>query len=213
MPVTFPHTFAGIFTVMKKMKSIFKKKPNGKTILILSECQQGALKAGRYALKHLFDNQTRIILLRSFQALKFGLSMMRNLSSVLKDISKEDLTVLKNTFIKEFGIPSDSIVKLAMEGDLITIAQQEFKNCDNLSVVIGTDSTPLYSKNPYKQILSFMTITGIRPIYLIDDCVTRIDRSKILVIPENVDKMPERFKDFLINISERDNIPVEYLSG
>ena len=198
---------------MKKMKSIFKKKPNGKTILILSECQQGALKAGRYALKHLFDNQTRIILLRPFQAPKFGLSMMRNLSSVLKDISKEDLTVLKNTFIKEFGIPSDSIVKLAMEGDLITIAQQEFKKCDNLSVVIGTDCTPLYSKNPYKQILSFMTITGIRPIYLIDDCVTRIDRSKILVIPENVDKMPERFKDFLINISERDNIPVEYLSG
>ncbi len=83
------------------MKNIFKKKPNGKTILILSECQQGALKAGRYALKHLFDNQTRIILLRPFQAPKFGLSMMRNLSSVLKDISKEDLTVLKNTFIKE----------------------------------------------------------------------------------------------------------------
>jgi len=100
-----------------------------------------------------------------------------------------------------------------MEGDLITIAQQEFKNCDNLSLVIGTDSTHLYSKNPYKQILSFMTITGIRPIYLIDDCVTRIDRSKILVITENVNKMPERFKDFLINISERDNIPVEYLSG
>lgn len=198
---------------MIKMKNFFNKKPKGKTILILSECQQGALKAGRFALKHLYDNQTRVILLRTFKSPKFGLTMIRNLPSILKDISKEDLTVLKNTFIKEFGIPSDNIVKHAMEGDLITIAQQEFKNCDNLSVVIGTDSTPLYSKNPYKQILSFMTITGIRPIFLIDDSITRIDRSKILVISENEDNMPERFKDFLINISERDNIPVEYLSG
>ena len=198
---------------MIKMKNVFNRKSNCKTILVLAECQQGALKAGRYAIKHLYDPQTRVILLRTFKSPKFGLTMIRNLPSILKDISKEDLTVLKNTFIKEFGIPSDNIVKHAMEGDLITIAQQEFKYCDNLSVVIGTDSTPLYSKNPYKQILSFMTITGIRPIYLIDDCVTRIDRSKILVISENVDKMPEKFKDFLINISEQDKIPVEYSTG
>jgi len=195
------------------MKNVFNKKSNCKTILVLAECQQGALKAGRYAIKHLYDPQTRVILLRTFKSPKFGLTMIRNLPSILKDISKEDLTILKNTFIKEFGIPSDSIVKLAMEGDLTTIAQQEFRNCDNLLVVIGTDSTHLYSKNPYKQILSFITITGIRPIFLIDDSITRIDRSKILVISENEDNMPERFKDFLINISERDNIPVEYLSG
>jgi len=195
------------------MKNVFNKKSNGKTILVLAECQQGALKAGRYAIKHLYDNQTRIILLQTFNAPKFGLSMVRNLPSILKDISKEDLTVLKDTFIKEFGIPSNNIVKLAMEGDLSTIAQKEFKNCDNLMVVIGTDCTPLYSKNPYKQILSFIKITGIRPIYLIDGCITRIDRSKVLVIPENEDKMPKRFKDFLINISEKDEIPVEYLTG
>ncbi len=198
---------------MRKMKSVFNKKPNGKTILVLAECQQGALKAGRYAIKHLYDNQTRIILLQTYKAPKFGLSMVRNLPSILKDISKEDLTVLKNTFIKEFGVPSKNIVKLAMEGDLATIAQQEFKNKDNISVVIGTDCTPLYSKDPYKRITSFMTITGIRPIFLIDDIITRIDRSKILVIPENGDKMPEKFKDFLINISEKDKIPVEYLTG
>ena len=198
---------------MIKMKNVFNRKSNCKTILVLAECQQGALKAGRYAIKHLYDPQTRVILLRTFKSPKFGLTMIRNLPSILKDISKEDLTILKNTFIKEFGIPSDSIAKLAMEGDLTTIAQQEFRNCDNLLVVIGTDSTHLYSKNPYKQILSFMTITGIRPIFLIDDSITRIDRSKILVISENEDNMPERFKDFLINISERDNIPVEYLSS
>jgi len=195
------------------MKSVFNKKPNGKTILVLAECQQGALKAGRYAIKHLYDNQTRIILLQTYKAPKFGLSMVRNLPSILKEISKEDLTILKNTFIKEFGVPSENIVKLAMEGDLTTIAQQEFKNCDNLSVVIGTDCTPLYSKNPYKRITSFMTITGIRPIFLIDDIITHIDRSKILVISEKADKMSEKLKDFVIKISERDNIPVEYLSG
>jgi len=194
------------------MKRVFNKKPNCKTILVLAECQEGALKAGRYAIKHLYDEETRIILLQTYKAPKFGLTMVRNLSSILKSISKEDLTVLKNTFIKEFGIPSDNIVKLAMEGDLSTIAQQEFKNCDNLSVVIGTDCTPLYSKNPYKQILFFMTNTGIRPIFLIDGSITRIDRSRIHVIPEIKDKMPVRLKDFLNNISEMDNIPVEYLT-
>jgi len=198
---------------MRKMKSVFNKKPNGKTILVLAECQQGALKAGRYAIKHLYDNLTRIILLQTYKAPKFGLSMVRNLPSILKDISKEDLTILKNTFIKEFGVPSKNIVKLAMEGDLTTIAQQEFKNCDNLSVVIGTDCTPLYSKNPYKRITSFMTITGIRPIFLIDDIITCIDHSKILVISEKAGKMSEELKDFLNKTSERETIPVEYLTG
>jgi len=194
------------------MKNVFNKKPNGKIILVLAECQEGALKAGRYAIKHLYDEETRIILLQTYKAPKFGLTMVRNLPSILKSISKEDLTVLKNTFMKEFGIPSENIEKLAMEGDLSTIAQQEFRNCDNLSVVIGTDCTPLYSKNPYKQILFFMTNTGIRPIFLIDGSITCIGRSKILVIPEIEDKMPVRLKDFLNNISEKDNIPVEYLT-
>ncbi len=195
------------------MKNVFNKKSNGKTILVLAECQQGALKAGRFALKHLYDSQTRIILLQTYNAPKIGISTVRNLPSILKKISKEDLTILKNTFIEEFGIPSDHIVKLAREGDLTTIAQEELKNCDNFSVVIGTDCAPLYTRKPYKRIRSFMTITGIRPIFIIDDNITRIDRSKILVIQGNVDKMPETFKKFLAKISEEDKIPVEYSTG
>ncbi len=198
---------------MTKMKSVFNKKTKGRTILVLAECQQGALKAGRFALKNLYDNQTRIILLQTYKAPKFGLSMVRNLPSILKNISKEDLTALKNTFLEEFGIPSDNIVKLAMEGDLTTIAQKELKNCENFSVVIGTNCAPLYTRKPYMRIRSFMTITGIRPIYIIDDIITRIDRSKILVNLETTGKMSETFKKFLAKISEEDKIPVEYSTG
>ena len=195
------------------MKNVFNKKSNGKTILVLAECQQGALKAGRYALKHLYDFQTRIILLQTYKAPKIGISMVRNLASILKNISKEDLTVLKNTLIEEFGIPSDHIVKLAREGDLTSIAQEELKNCDNFSVVIGTDCAPLYTRKPYKRIKSFITITGIRPIFIVDDNITQINQSKILVIQGNKDKMSETFKDFLAKVSEEDKIPVEYSTG
>ena len=195
------------------MKNVFNKKSNGKTILVLAECQQGALKAGRFALKHLYDSQTRIILLQTYNAPKIGISTVRNLPSILKKISKEDLTILKNTFIEEFGIPSDHIVKLAREGDLTTIAQEELKNCDNFSVVIGTDCTPLYTRKPYKRIRSFMTTTGIRPIFIVDDNIIRIERSKIFVIQGDADKMSETFKKFLAKISEEDKIPVEYSTG
>jgi len=193
------------------MKTLFNKKPNGKTILVVAECQEGALKAGRFALKHLYEKQTRVVLLQTYKAPKFGLSGIRDLTSILKKISKEDLTTLKNTLIQEFCIPADNILKLAIEGNLSTIAQQEFRHYDNLSIVIGTDCTPLYSKNPYNQIFSLMT-TGIRPIYIVDDFISLIDRTKIIVISEKVEDLPERFKNFLFSISNKDKIPVEYLT-
>jgi len=58
-----------------------------------------------------------------------------------------------------------------------------------------------------------MTITGIRPIFIVDDNIIRIERSRIFVIQGNVDKMPETFKKFLAKISEEDKIPVEYSTG
>ncbi len=178
------------------MKTPLNKNPNAKTILVVAECQEGALKAGR---------------VQTYKAPKFGLSGMRDLSSILKKMSKEDLTTLKNTLIQEFNSPADDISKIAIEGSLSTIAQQEFKDYDSLSIVIGTDCTPLYSKNPYKQIFSLM-ITGIRPIFIVDDCIALIDRTKIVVISEKVGDLPERFKKLISSISEKDKIPVEYLT-
>ena len=49
-------------------------------------------------------------------------------------------------------------------------------------------------------------------IFLIDDVITRIDHSHILVISKKADEMTKKYKDFLSNISKRDKIPVEYLS-
>ena len=102
-------------------------------------------------------------------------------------------------------------MKLAIEGDLNVIAQEEFKSFHNLSVVIGTDCTPMHYKNPYKQLFSLMN-TNIRPVYIIEDDITLIERSKIIVISEIGKEIPQRFKKFLNTISEKDQISIQYCS-
>ena len=197
---------------MMKLKNISKKKLNGKTIMLLTESMQGALKAGHFAINHFYDEETRIILLETFFAPKYGRLIMKNLSLKLKEIAKEDLTRLKNTLIKESGIPPESILKVAIEGGLTSIMKQEFSNDENLSVVIGTDWDPVYDKISIKQVMAFIRTTNIRPIFLIGDTITLIDRTMIMIISGNANMIPETIKKCLVQISERDNIPIEYVT-
>lgn len=190
-----------------------KKKQNRKTILLLVDCLPGALRAGRFVLNNLYDSQTRIILLQTFNIQGFGLFMMRDLSQKLREISLYDLTVLKNSLIEEFGIPSRNIKKLAIEGDLATIVNQKFRKDNNLSVVVGSDRHQVINKTTNKHTISFIKKSIIRPIFLIEDNITLIDRSKIIIVSDNPDQIPELTKKILVDISEKDDLEIEYATG
>lgn len=80
---------------MIKHEHISKKKLKDKTILLLVDSLPGALKAGRLALNYLLDNQTRLILLQTFNVQGFGLYKMRNLTEKAdsKKIAPEFVTM------------------------------------------------------------------------------------------------------------------------
>jgi len=198
---------------MIKLEHISKKKLKGNTILLLVDRLPGALKAGRFALKYLFDDQTRLILLQTFNVQGFGLSKMRNLSQRLWEISMHDLTVLKNKLIEEFGIPSGKIKKLVIEGHLATVVRQNFNSNDSLSFIIGADSDQLLMKDTNKQAISLIKKTNIRSLFLIDENITLIDRSKIIVVSDNPDSIAESTKEFLASISDKNSIDIEYVTG
>lgn len=198
---------------MIKLEHISKKKLKGNTILLLVDSLPGALKAGRFALKYLFDDQTRLILLQTFNVQGFGLSKMRNLSQRLWEISMHDLTVLKNKLIEEFGIPSGKIKKLVIEGHLATVVRQNFNSNDSLSFIIGADSDQLLIKDTNKQAISLIKKTNIRSLFLIDENITLIDRSKIIVVSDNPDSIAESTKEFLASISDKNSIDIEYVTG
>ena len=197
---------------MIKLHTVTKKKFDGTTILMLVENIQGALKAGQFVLNHLYNDKVRVILLQTYTVQGLGLFLMRNLSQILEGISLEDLTMLKNKLIEEFEVPPDKIQKLAIEGDLATILKNKFGNVDNLTVVIGEDQNPLKHKIPCKQIITIMKATNISNIFYIDENITFIDRNKMLIISEKPDKIHESFKNFIVNISKKFSIDIEYIT-
>jgi len=185
---------------------------NKKTILILVECLPSALRAGKYVFQNLYDNNTEVILLQAYKIPKFGHLMTRDFTSKLNEIALEDLSVLKDSFIKEFGVNPEQIIKVTREGDLNTIVEDELKNLKNPLLILGAESSLTKKKITNKQILSFIKNNRHRPTILIDDNITLIDKSKILFIAENIETYDEH-KALLIDISERDNTPMEYYIG
>lgn len=191
---------------------MLKKKLNLRTILILVESLPGALRSGRFVLEHLYNDQDQIILLQVYRVQGYGIFLMRNLSEKLRNISMEELTMLKNTLTKEFGISPDKIQKLAIEGDLATTLKHEFYSKNINTLVIGDDHNVLKDQIPYSQISTIMKTINKRPIFYINDNITLIGHRNILTISDELNKISDRYKIFLTNLSKLYKTDIEYIT-
>jgi hypothetical protein len=196
---------------MLQQEAIWTGIPH-KTVLLLADCWGGALLAGHFTAKLLFDRNTRVILLHTFQQPATGKGPLRNMTSVLKKIAMEDLSVLKDKLINEFGLPEESILKVALEGDLRNVITKEFCYFPNLSIVMGPDTSHPLRNGTCRKVIRALRGDRPRPVFLVSDHITIIESSRIIVITENEENLSDLYLVFLKELFGKNSPPIEIIS-
>lgn len=171
-----------------------------KNILLLTECWVGAMAAGRFAARILFDDNTRIIILNTFkpQAGKNGNDQALNL--ILRQAAEKDIETLSSHLIIENGIPPQCIEKRIAEGELQTVIRNDFQHLSNLSVVLGQNLQNPFRKGSCSRIIKTLVAGNTRPIFLVSDFITLIEESRISLIAEREAQISNLYSNYLLDI-------------
>jgi hypothetical protein len=184
----------------------------GRTILVIADCQHGAMEAGRFAVRNLYDSNSRILLQQTYQKPQYGRGMLRDISPMLEKIAKEELTKLKNDMIKEFGLPAGSIGKVAFEGELSTILRTRFSNTPGLSVVVGFDPRLSYRSFPCRKIIRSVKDSGLSPLFVVSDSITLIDNRNIILFTKDEKQVCSDYLNFLKVIKSKNRMRMTTLT-
>ncbi len=190
-----------------------KGKEELPTILMLVENTQGALRAGQFVFSNLYTPQTRVILLQTYRVQGFGMGLVRNLSQILKEIALDELTMIKNRFIEEFGIPSENLHKVAFEGDLGSILKERYCKPQNLTIVIGEEQNLMDHETPYKQLSTVLESSCADHIFYLNENMTYIDPSKILIVSEKTEDVSVLYRKYITELSKKHKRMLEYNSA
>jgi hypothetical protein len=185
---------------------------SGRTILVLVDCQHGAMEAGRFAMRNLYDSNSRILLQHTYQKPRYGQSMLRNISPVLEKIAKEELTKLKNEMIKEFGLPAGSIGKLVFEGELTSIIRNKFSNTPGLSFVVGFNPNVLSRSFPCRSVIKSVTDSGLGPLFVVSDSITLIDSKHIILFTNDEKEVSSSYLNFLKSLKNNKRMQMTTLT-
>jgi len=183
-----------------------------KTVILAAECLHGFVEAGRFADNFLLDNRTRVVLLNTFKRPMEAASRFRNFYLILKQNAEEDLSLVKTTLIKNYGLASEKIDKVTIEGELNSVISNNFSDFDNLTVVLGYDFNIPDRKEYYETLLSSILKSTTRPIFIISDFLTVIESSRVVVISDVDETIPPVFLKSLRNVSGKTDMHVEIVT-
>jgi hypothetical protein len=183
-----------------------------RVILLLAECWLGALDAGRFAARMMFDDSTRIILLNTYQQPPANASMMRSVVSVLKQTAEKDLEIIRESLVNNFGVPAENVESRVAEGTLRSVIERDFGHISNLSIVLGQNIHNPFRKGSCSKIIKMLIGGSTRPIFLVSEHITLIETSRIVVIAENEDTVSNVYIRYLADIHPEENIEVEIVT-
>lgn len=161
-------------------------------ILVISDCSSGAERAAWFAIRNVYNHNSIITLLQTYQTHSFGQSMIRNIVLILEKTAKQELSELKNQIVKNTNVNPESISKKVINGKLFSVLKQRIGKKTSTAVIIGIERE-LASPDRYfkKSILSAMR-SGIRPIYIVGSGITRINNDRVTYFygEKNLQKSP-----------------------
>jgi hypothetical protein len=178
-----------------------QKIAEGKTILLSAECWQGAMRACRFAGKYMCGSNTNIVLFQTYHAPSFGTGTMRNLDPILKKMAKEDLTMLKDNLIGDFGIPAEKIEKKVVEGEFNDLLNEISDEYENNALVVGSDLDEPFRASACGKIIRKLLKSSIRPVLLITESITIIEKERVIIICDKEDKLSPEFLSFFKEIN------------
>jgi len=108
-----------------------------KRILILTDFSGGTWDAVCFAMKFLRNGKTTLNLLKTYQKPEVRQSMIRDIIPLLKESSLNELKELRRKILKKFKIPKRKVKSLSIEGNLVSLLQNQLNTNDIDSVVVG----------------------------------------------------------------------------
>ena len=99
------------------MKIERNNQPSEK-ILILADFSEGNWTAIQFAMKNLYQSNSEICIVQTWQKTNFGFSMVRDLGPILQGIAKSELEGMKQKLLKNYKIEESQISLYPFEGDI-----------------------------------------------------------------------------------------------
>lgn len=142
--------------------------------------------ASQFTGKYLYQKDTELVLFQTYLAPSFGMTTMRNLDPILKKIAKEDLTVLKDKLIGDYGIPAEKIQKKVVKGELDELLNVIPTEYANPALVVGSDNfDKTFGSDACGKIIRKFLNSNIRPIFFIMDSIAVIEEHRVIIVSES----------------------------
>ncbi len=183
-----------------------------KYILVIADCYYGRMHAGRFAVKNLFDNNSIIILLQTYQPPQQRKEMSNGISPLLKKIAERELREFKARLLGEFDLPSSKVQVMVREGDLKDIIDRDFSSLPGLSIVIGSINEGNSNRVPCWNVICSLMEASVRPVFLITKCIAVIEKSRILVIAGKGESGIENYLSFMRELKNKFNFCLEIIT-
>ncbi len=148
-------------------------------ILIIADCIHGAEKAASFASRNLHLDDSKMVLLQTFQKQAYGQSTLRNITPLLEKTARRELSELKNRIVRNNGVNPKSISKVVVEGKLLSVLKQRFGNMPDTAVVLGFDQGMLKPNTYCRKLIVSVLKSGIRPLYIIGNGITLISKDRV----------------------------------
>lgn len=183
-----------------------------KYILVIADCYYGRMHAGRFAIKNLFDRDSTLILLQTYQPPQQRKESKNGISPLLKRIAERELREFKARLLCEFDLPPMKVQTLVREGELSEIIDHDFSDNPNLSIVIGSMNQGSSAKIPCWNVISSLMEASVRPVFLITDCISVIENSRILVIAGDKDPKTGNYLCFVEELKDKYDYELEIIT-
>jgi len=148
-------------------------------ILVIADCIYGAENAASFASRNLHHDDSTMVLLQTYQKQAYGQSMLRNITPLLEKTARRELSELKNQIVRNNGINPESITKVVVEGELLSVLKQRFGNMTDTAVVLGFDQGMPQPSTYYKKLIGSVIKSGIRPFYIVGHGITLISKDSV----------------------------------
>ncbi|MPQ47003.1 hypothetical protein GCQ56_08240 [Marinifilum sp. N1E240] len=148
------------------MQKLEKNNSNNR-ILILADFSEGGWTAARFAMEHLYQPGSIIYILQTWQKPSYGSSMVRDLTSILQNITNSELKALKRKMLSIYPDLEKDIHLLSVEGELSQFFESDAYLNHQWQLVMSTKyKNGETSKNPrFTEIIDQVN----QPLYLLND--------------------------------------------
>jgi len=164
------------------MQIVSENNRSKERILILADFSEGNWEAIQFAMEYLCKANSEICIVQTWQKPNFGFSMVRDLSTILQNIAKNELEGLKRKLLSHYTFSDSQIHLYPFEGDLPGFFKREEYRDKNWQVVMAlSENGYQLSDNP--RIIEIIDKVE-QPLYILSDLKNIRSVSDVFVLSD-----------------------------